>query len=260
MISSARTSIALTREISPRIVECELTHLDRTPIDLERARAEHAAYEAALAALGCEIRRLPPAPDLPDSVFVEDTAVVLDEIAIICRPGAASRQAETMTMTQALRAHRPISEIVAPATVDGGDVLRAGRRLFVGRSARTNDAGIRQLQSLVRPHGYEVVAVRFSGCLHLKSGATLVDEDLVLVNPEWVDPAVFAPLRTTSIDASEPFAGNALRVDGAVVHAAEFPLTRRRLELAGLAVVSVPAGELAKAEGGVTCCSVIVTG
>ena len=249
--------IALTRELSPRIVECELTHLARTPIDVSRARAEHAAYEAALRALGCDVLRVPPAPELPDGVFVEDTVVVLDELAVLCRPGAASRRPEVASVAEVVGRFRRTAAIVAPGTLDGGDVLRVGRRLFVGRSARTNDAGIAQLDSLVGARGYEVVPVDFSGCLHLKTAATLAAEGVAVVNPAWVEPAAFAPLRTVAVDAGEPMAANALTMGEAVLYPAEFPRTRARLEAAGVRVVTVPAGELAKAEGGVTCCSVI---
>ena len=249
--------LALTRDISPAIAECELTHLARTPIDLARARAEHEAYEAALRTLGCEVRRLPAGPELPDSVFIEDTAVVLDELAVVCRPGAPSRRGETAAVEAALRAYRPVAAIRAPGTLDGGDVLRAGRRLFVGEGARSNRAGIDQLRALVAPHGYEVTPVPFSGCLHLKTAATLAAGDLVLVNPAWVDAARLHPLRALAVDPAEPFAANALRIGGALVHPADFPRTRARLEAAGLRVHPVPAGELAKAEGGVTCCSVV---
>ena len=250
--------IALTRAISPRIAECELTHLAREPIDVPRAIAEHAAYEDTLRALGCEVRRIPPAPDHPDSVFIEDTAIVLDEIAVVCRPGAASRRGETAAIVDVLRALRPLMAIVSPGTIDGGDVLRAGRRIFVGRSARTNDAGIAQLASLARSAGYEVIPVDFEGCLHLKTAATLVAPGLALVNPEWVSPAALAPLETIAVDPAEPMAANALLVGGEVIFPAEFPRTRARLDGAGVRVRTVPAGELAKAEGGVTCCSILV--
>lgn len=251
--------LALTRALSPRIAECELTHLGRSPIDVERARAEHAAYEAALRALGCAVERVPAAPELPDSVFIEDTVVVLDELAVICRPGAESRRPETAGVAAALRAFRPLAAVLAPGTLDGGDVLRVGRRLLVGRSARTNDAGIRQLRSIVSSQGYEVVAVPFSGCLHLKTAATLVADDVALVNPAWVKVAALAPLRTIAVDAAEPFGANALRVGDAVVYPSEFPRTIARLAAEGITVRTVPAGELAKAEGGVTCCSVLFT-
>ena len=148
--------------------------------------------------------------------------------------------------------------ILSPGTVDGGDVLRAGRRLFVGRSARTNADGIAQLRSLARSADYEVMPVEFQGCLHLKTAATLVAPGLALVNPAWVSPAARAPLDTLAIDPTEPMAANALLIGGEVLYPAELPRTRARLEAAGIRVRTVPAGELAKAEGGVTCCSIII--
>lgn len=252
-------TLAFTREISPRIVECELTHLARSPIDLTRAREEHEAYEGALRALGCRVHRLTAGEDMADSVFIEDTAVVLDEIAIITRPGAASRRRETAAVREALEPYRRVSEITEPGTLDGGDVLRAGRRLLVGDGPRSNAEGRRQLAQLVRADGYSVEAIPFAGCLHLKTAATLVADDVVLINPQWVDAAAFGGLRTIAVDPSEPFAANAVQIGNAVIHADEFPRTRRRLERAGIKVVTVPAGELAKAEGGVTCCSLLLS-
>ena len=251
------TFVALTREISPAIARCEITHVARTPIDVERARAEHATYEDVLRRLGCRVTRLPSSDAMPDSVFIEDTAVVLEEMAVLARPGAESRRTEVAAVGAALRNHRPIAAILPPGTVDGGDVLRAGPRLFVGVGARTNAAGAKQLRSICAPLGYRVEETAFTGCLHLKTAATLVAEDLVLINPDWVDPERFAPLRTITIDPAEPFAANALRIGDDVVYPAEFPRTRVRLEKAGLRVHCVAAGELAKAEGGVTCCSLV---
>jgi dimethylargininase len=250
--------LAITRDISPAIEHCELTHLARTPIDVPRARAEHDAYEATLRELGCRVERLPAGPDVPDSVFIEDTAVVLDELAVITRPGAASRRPETAAVAEKVRSLRPVAAILAPGTLDGGDVLLIGRRLFVGAGYRSNDAGIAQLRAIVGSQGYTVEPVTFDGCLHLKSAVSLVADDLVLINPAWVDAGQFAPLRVLEIDPREPFAANALRVGGAVVFPAEHVHTLRRLQAAGLDVRPVPAGELAKAEGGVTCCSLLL--
>jgi dimethylargininase len=250
--------IAFTRDVSPAIADCELTHLERVPIDVERARAEHAAYERALAAEGCEVRRIPSGPDQPDSVFIEDTAVVLEELAVITRPGAESRRAETSAVAEALRFYRPTFEIES-GTLDGGDVLRVGRRIYVGVGFRTNKAGVDQLRKLTAPHGYDVRAVRFTGCLHLKSAATLVGHGRLLVNPDWVDPTVFDAERTLAIDPLEPFSANALLIGKRVLHGEQFPRTRRVLETAGVRVVPVPAAELAKAEGGVTCCCLLVS-
>ncbi len=250
--------LALTREISPAIVSCELTHLARTPIDLARARAEHVAYEAALRVCGCTVQRLATDAAMADSVFIEDTAVVLDELAIITRPGAASRRAEVGAVRDALRGHRELREITSSGTLDGGDVLRIGPRLLVGRGPRSNEQGRAQLAAFVAPHGYTVEGVAFSDCLHLKTAATLVADDTVLFNPAWVNAESLGVARAIPVDPGEPFAANAVRIGDAVIHPAEFPRTRARLEKNGITVVTVPAAELAKAEGGVTCCSLLV--
>ena len=256
-IQTARL-LALTREISPSIEQCELTHLERTTIDLARARAEHAAYESILRELGCRVERLPAGPEMADSVFIEDAAVVLDELAVITRPGAASRRAETAAVSEAVRAHRPVAAILAPGTLDGGDVLRIGKRLFVGAGYRSNDAGIAQMRSIVKSQGYSVDAVTFTGCLHLKSAVSIVADDLLLVNPAWVDAGRFGAMRVIEVDPAEPFAANALLVGDTVVYPREHARTLERLVGAGLDVRPVPAGELAKAEGGVTCCSLLL--
>jgi dimethylargininase len=249
--------IALTREVSPTLRDCELTHLAREPIDIGRARAQHAAYEEALRALGCRVERLPARPELPDAVFVEDTAVVVEEHAVITRPGAASRRAETESMAQALATYRTVAVQNAPATLDGGDVLRRGRRLFVGRSRRSNEAGVASLRSALEPFGYSVTAVDFDGCMHLQSAVTEVAPGMLLLNPAWVAPGAFGAARVIEVDPQEPFAANGLPVADSLLFPTAFPRTRRRLEEAGLRVVDVDLSELAKAEGAVTCCSIV---
>jgi dimethylargininase len=251
--------LALTRAVPTSITRCELTHLAREPIDYARAVAEHAQYEAALTALGCRVERLPDAPDLPDSVFVEDAAVVVDEVAVIARPGAASRRPEVEAMTNALRPHRPLAFIEPPGTLDGGDVLVTPRKVFVGISGRTNEEGVGQLRSALAPHGYEVIAVPVIGCLHLKSAVTQPAEGLLVLNSAWVDAGVFSGFDLIEVDPSEPAAANVLQVGDRVICAEEHPKTRERLSVRGLVTQPIPAGELAKAEGGVTCCSVILS-
>ena len=179
--------IAYTREVSPALADCELTHLEREPLDVAGAQAEHEVYESVLEQLGARVRRLPPAPQLPDGVFVEDAAVVLDDVAVITRPGAPSRQPETASVEAALAAHRPLVHVRAPATLDGGDVLVAGRRIYIGLSTRTSRDAIQQLADQLAPYGYEVIPLTFTGCLHLKSAVTRVADDLMLLNPAWVD-------------------------------------------------------------------------
>lgn len=250
--------IAVTRPVPRSISRCELTHLARTPIDVERARAQHEEYEATLRRLGCVVERIDAADDLPDSVFVEDAAVVLDEIAVITRPGAASRQPETESVERALARYRPIRSLGAPATMDGGDVLRIGRRLYVGISGRTSEEGARQLAAAVRPFGYTVEGLRVTGCLHLKSAATAIDDRTIVCNPDWVDARAFDGCEVIAVHREEPFAANVLRVGGALVCAVEYPRTAAALRARGSDVHLVEASELAKAEAGVTCCSVLL--
>jgi len=250
--------LALTRDVAPSMVDCELTHLARTPIDVARARIQHAGYERLLAALGCTVRRVASARSYPDSVFIEDTAVVFDEIAILTRPGAASRRGEVPAVEAALAELRPIARISDPATLDGGDVFVVGRRVFVGRSARTNAEGIAQLGALLAPYGYVVEGVTVTGCLHLKSAATALDEATVLCNPAWVDPAAFAPLRTIAVHPDEPMGANILWIGTGLLYDEAYPRTRSSLEDHGYAMQLVDASELAKAEGAVTCCSLIL--
>lgn len=249
--------VALTREVGPALDRCELTHLRRVTIDPVLAARQHEDYERALAGLGCAVRRLPTGADMPDGVFIEDTAVVLDELAVAARPGAPSRRAETDAVAEALRAYRPVARVEAPGTLDGGDVLRAGRTIFVGLSSRTNREGLEQVRRLAEPLGYAVEAVEVTGCLHLKTAVTLLDDHTVLINPAWLPSGAFAGFTRVAVDPAEPFAANVLRIGEARLHGAEFPRTRARLAGQGFEVHAIDMSELAKAEGGVTCCSLV---
>ncbi|MGH7545521.1 MAG: dimethylarginine dimethylaminohydrolase family protein [Gemmatimonadota bacterium] len=248
---------AITREVSPRIGDGERTHVARETIDPALAAEQHAGYERCLSDLGCRVRRLGADHDLPDSVFVEDTAVVFDELAILARPGAPSRRAETEAVAEALAEYRSLAAIEPPATLDGGDVLAVGRTVYVGLSSRTDRAGTLQLKARLAAFRYDVRPVEVRGCLHLKSAATQVADETLLIHPGWVAPDAFDGLDLVEIDRREPFAANALRIGQTVVCAAAFPRTRERLEARGIPTVAVDVSELAKAEGGLTCCSVV---
>ncbi len=252
-----KQSIAMTRQVSSSINHCELTHLRREPIDVSLARLQHKQYEEVLSTLGCQIVRITAAPTLPDAVFVEDIAIVLDEIAVITRPGAASRRGETPAVAAVLKNYRTLAFIEPPGTLEGGDVLRLGKALYVGESGRSNREGIRQLQALTAQFGYAVHSVPLTGCLHLKSAVTQILDEVVLVNPAWVNPTVFAPYHSLEVDDREPYGANALRIGDTVVYPAAYPRTRDRLVRSGLAVMVVDVSELIKAEGAVTCCSVL---
>jgi dimethylargininase len=249
--------IALTRDLDSSLARCELSFVERAPIDVALARRQHAAYCLALVELDCRVVALPMAPGHPDGVFVEDTAVVVDELAVMTRPGAASRRAEVDSVAEVLAGYRTLRRIEAPGTLDGGDVMRIGRTLYVGRSARSNDAAIVQLQALLAPYGYMVHGVPTRGCLHLKSAVTCVADGTVLLQPAWVDRTAFPGLRVIEVDPAEEHAANALRIGEAIVYPDCFPRTRDRLDAAGVRVVAVDVSELQKAEGAVTCCSIV---
>jgi len=250
--------LALTRPVSESIGRCELTFLERAPIELAVARIQHRAYEQALEAAGCTVERLPAADHLPDAVFVEDTAVVLDEIAVIARPGAVSRRPETRSVARRLAGLRPLATIDPPATLDGGDVLRIGRRLYVGRTARTNRAGRQALARIVEPHGYRVTPVEVRGRLHLKSAAGWLGDERILIDRECVAAADFSGLQLVPVPPDEASAANVLMIGGTVLVGSEFPRTQAVLDGAGLDWRPVDSRELAKAEGGLTCCSLII--
>lgn len=250
--------IAITREVSSRFNECEITHIDRTPIDLDIARKQHHEYVQTLAKIGCQIIELDEEQDLPDSVFVEDTAFILPEVAVITRPGADSRKPETESIIQALSSYRPLVHVTAPATVDGGDVLVLGKNIYIGMSTRSTEEAVNQLQSLLDNYGYSVTGVKLTDCLHLKTAVTRVDDKTLLINKNWVDPAHFTGYELIDVEPSEPFAANCLPVKDIIIYPTTFPKTQEKLVQKGFKIVNVNLDELAKAEGAVTCCSLII--
>ena len=252
---------AFTRAVSPRIGECELTHLPRVPIDPAKAARQHAAYEQALTEAALDIVRLPELRDDPDAVFVEDTALLLGDHAVITRPGVASRAAEVRSTAQGLGEHFEVHRL-EHGHVDGGDVLRIGRTLYVGRSTRTDTEGIAALADLVRPLGYAVVNARLRDCLHLKTGATFASVDgkgtpVLLHSARSVDPTQFAGVEPLAVDEDEPAAANCVRAGDRLILAAGTPRTAERLRERGFNVIEVHVSELQKAEAGVTCMSLI---
>ncbi|MCJ7512895.1 MAG: hypothetical protein MUO23_07990, partial [Anaerolineales bacterium] len=210
-----------------------------------------------LSALGCDVQRLEVQPDLPDSVFVEDIAVVLDEVALILRSGAPSRRAEAASVAEALGEYRELLHMQPPAMLDGGDVLRIDRQLYVGVSSRSNPDGIRQVESFVRPFGYQVFPVEVTGCLHLKSAVTQVGERSLLVNPDWLDRRIFKGMELIEVAPAEPYAANALLLADAIIYPASHHQTRERMEQRAIKVRTVDVSEIMKAEGAVTCCSLV---
>jgi len=248
---------AITRAPSPSLADCKLTFLPREPIDLAKARAQHHAYEQLLADLGVRLIRLPAEPQLPDAMFVEDPALVLDELAVIFPLGASSRRPEAPSLAAALRPFRELQYVTLPGTVEGGDILRVGRQLFVGLTARSNADGIAQLARITAPYGYNVVGVPVTGCLHLKSAVTALDASTLLGNRAWFDSSVFSGFAWVDVDPGESHAGNVLTLAGAVIFPTAFPRTRERIEAHGFRVTTLDISELQKAEAALTCSSLI---
>jgi dimethylargininase len=250
--------IAITRGVSPRFNECEITHIERTPIDVDRARVQHHGYVNALKQAGCTVVELSAEADLPDSVFVEDAAFILPEVAVITRPGADSRKPETESIIPALTPYKSLVYVREPATIDGGDVLVLGKNIYVGLSSRSNRVAINQLTELLHDQGYQALGVELHDCLHLKSAVTRLDDKTLLINKNWVDTEHFKDFEWIEVDPAEPYAANCLPIGGTVIFPTSFPKTRAKLEERGYKILPVNVSELAKAEGAVTCCSLII--
>lgn len=240
---------------------CELTFLERSTIAFDALERQHCAYIDAIGQAGADVIVLDADPALPDSVFIEDAAVVLDEVAILTRPGAVSRQREPDRIEAGIAGIRNIARIVAPGTLEGGDVLRIGRTLFVGLTTRTNREGIEQLAALVRPYAYGVTAVPVRGSLHLKTACTALDAGTLLINPAWLDSTVFADFRCIAISNDEPFAANVLPIGGTLIANASYPRTLERVHaharLSEQRIIPVDISEFGKAEAGLTCMSLL---
>ena len=234
-------NIAITRQVSPSINRCELTHIAREPIDYERACEQHEQYEDALRSLGIQIISLDMEPDLPDSVFVEDVALVLDECAIMLNPGAASRRPEVASVEKALAPYREIFRVQPPGTVDGGDILTVDRTVYIGISSRSTDDAIGQIKAIIEPRNYRVQAVNVTGCLHLKSAVTQVSKDTLLINPEWVSKDNFPGMQFIEVDPSEPYAANAVLFGDTIIYPSSFPKTQAKLQVAGIRMLIVDA-------------------
>jgi dimethylargininase len=257
---------AITREVSPAIVHCELTFIQRQLIELAKAEQQHRDYQRLLEKCGARVITLPAEPTLPDSMFVEDPAIVLDELAIIFPMGTETRRAEAASIAHALSQFRKLARVELPGTAEGGDILRVGRRVFAGLSSRTNAEGIRQLGSILAPYGYEVISVEVTGCLHLKSAVTYIGrkqasgsraDATLLANRAWFDTKPFRGFEWIDVDPDEPHAANALATHDTVIFPASFPRTRARIEQHGFHVTSLDISELQKAESGLTCSSLL---
>ncbi len=247
---------AITRAVSRSLAECELTWLERVPIDVALAMRQHDAYAQALERQGLRVLRMPAEDGLPDAVFVEDPLLVLDEVAVALRMGAVSRRAEVDSLLPVIGEYRDVIRMQPPGTIDGGDIVRIGRQLFVGQSSRSDAPGTAQLAAIVAGFGYTVVPVAVRGCLHLKSGCTSLG-DRVLLNAGWIDASPFQSFHPLHVPASEPAAADVLTLPHTLLLPASFPATAELLRATGHSVTTVDVSELQKAEAGVTCMSVL---
>jgi dimethylargininase len=250
--------LALVHPPSPRIDGCQRMFVARQTIDADLAARQHAAYCQALADCGVTVRLLSMNRDEPDCVFLEDTGVVLDEVAVLCPMGTAARRGEPAGIEPVLAELRRMERIELPATLEGGDVLRVGRRLLVGQSPRTNAAGIEALAAISARYGYRVTAVPVRGCLHLKTACTALPDGRLLVNANWIDTAPLAGFTPIPVPADESFAANILPLGERVLLPAEHPGTAEQIERMGFPTRAVQLSELLKGEGGVTCLSILV--
>jgi dimethylargininase len=229
------------------------------PIDVSIARKQHAAYVAALTTLGLEVVTIPADEACPDCCFIEDTVVAADGMAVLTRPGAPSRRGEVDAVALVLGARVELRRMEAAATLDGGDCLRLGKTIYVGRSARTNENGLAYLRAVFGPRGYGVVAVPMPpGALHLKSVCSPLGEDLVLVAEGTLPAGTFGDARVLTVPREESAAANAVAFDRAALVAMDGVRTAALLARESFHVIPVDTSELRKADGALTCLSVIV--
>jgi len=250
---------AITHLPSAKLQSCELTFLESEPIDMPKANAQHAAYRAMLERCGANVVVLDENLDCPDSVFVEDPIIVFDEIAVLTSMGVASRRKESEAMAKEFAKYRKVEKIVLPAKIEGGDVLKIGKKIFVGESPRTNTEGIKALEAIIKPYGYTVTPVKVTGCLHLKTGCTALDEKTLLINAAWVDANAFEGLTQIAVPDDEPFGANVLKIGDILCMNEAFPKSIALVKSLGYTVDSCNIGEFVKAEAGLTCMSVPFT-
>ena len=248
---------AFTRGVSPSIGDCKLTFMDREQLDVDVATRQHEAYTQCLKNMGVQVMPLEPLSEAPDAVFIQDTAVVVDEVAIVATMGAACRAGEVESVAEALSSHRPLRRLSPPATLEGGDVVRIGRTLYVGVSGRTNLEGIRQLSDILAPYDYEVIPVGVRGCLHLSTGCSYLGRGVMLMNPVWVDAAPFQQFEILEVPETESWAANTIAVDDTVLVVSTFERTCALVKEQGFHVVTTDISEIHKAEGALTCMSLM---
>lgn len=249
---------AITRQPAKSFVNCEVSYVQREGIDFLRTARQYEGYCQALKQMGVTVESLPPVDRYPDSVFIEDNAIILDELAVMTSMGAGSRHGEPALLVPVLSKYRRLVKISLPATIEGGDVVQIGKALYVGLSARTNHAGIEALRALVEPLGYAVHPIEVRGCLHLKTACTPLDDETLLVNPYWINVEALGSLRLLPVPTNEPFGATVMRLQKGILANVSYPLTLEMIDAHGYQVTSVDMSEFSKAEAGVTCLSLLI--
>ena len=250
--------IALTHLPSPNIDCGQRTPVNRCQIDYELALQQHALYCTALRECGADVRTLDVNGDFPDGAFIEDTAIVLEEVAVIASMGSEPRRGEPAAIERELVKYRQVSRIELPAMIEGGDILRVGRTLLVGTSSRTDLAGAEALRRIVARHGYQMRSISVRCCLHLKTTCTPLPDGRLLTNPAWLNAEELSDFEQIIVPDGEPWGANVLSIRDTVCAAAEHPRTAELLSASGYRVRTIPLSEFAKAEGGVTCLSLLI--
>ena len=248
--------VAITRPTGAEIAQCELTYIGRQPINIDLAISQHAAYLATLRRIGVEVIEIPRLEHHPDAVFVEDTALVLDEIAVLLRPGAESRRGEVASIAAAVAPYREVVAVEPPAIIDGGDIIVFGRRILVGGTSRSSEAGVAALRDLVAGYGYSVEQVPVHDVLHLKSAATVVDDRTLIHYPAYVDLS-FLDADLLAAPPEEPQGANVVAIGDHLLADASAPRTLELLRSLVDNVIAVDVSEFAKAEGAISCKGIV---
>lgn len=249
--------IAITRGVSRHIDACQLTHRSREEVNYEKACSQLEQYCELLRRWGVNLMPVAASDSHPDCCFVQDTAVVLDEVCVIASMGADTRLGEVAEVEKLVAPLRKIRHIFLPATLDGGDVVQFGKRLFVGLSTRTNARGIAALAEIVESYGYTVIPVVVNGGLHLTTGCGIVNDETVLLNPRWLDALAFSGLRQLYVPEDEPWAANTIRVDDNVCLEEGAPQTVDLVQPYAGNIAMLDISEFRKAEGSLSCLSLI---
>lgn len=255
------TSVALVRRVGSSFRDCLAATPPVPPLDPGLASKQHAAYVACLEEHGFAVTVVDADERHPDGCFIEDTAVVIGETALVTHPGHQSRRGEVEAVAAALESLVGIERMAAPATLDGGDVLQIGGQIFVGVGSRTNQQGFEVLADFARRMGKAITSVRPEGVLHLKSAATALDDDTVLLHGGFVDPGAFEGFRVIQVEGTDPEAANVVRLgDGSILIGHGYDSTASLVAGLGYRVVRVDVSEFARADGGLTCLSIRIRG